>query len=195
MLVPLLATLAAAVSPNNTSAISDPPKQESIGNRELGITIGYGVPTDERLYVNPYGPSFSARLGWAFGGPTVRFYVGAEGSITTGMRRSYFTDSVSANLFYAGAEAGIRHYLPKEHMHLGANLGAALGQLTYRPGRQGDAANACFCLSGAVTLGFEITRNVEVGVEAKFTWLAPWQGSFSENMMAFTPSAQSTYRF
>ena len=193
MLILLLATLAAAASPNNTSATSDAPKQENIGNLELGITIGYGVPTDERLYVNPYGPSFSARLGWAFGGPTVRFYVGAEGTITTGMRRSYFTNSASANLFYAGAEAGIRYYLPKQHMHLGANLGAGLGQLTYRLGGQDDAENLCLCLSGAVTLGFEITRCVDVGVEARFTWLE--LGSFSEHMIAFTPSVQSTYRF
>ncbi|HJX64074.1 MAG TPA: hypothetical protein VJ860_08995 [Polyangia bacterium] len=195
MLVLLLATLAAAVSPNNISATSDPPKQESIGNRELGITFGYGVPTNERLYVNPYGPTFSARFGWALGGPTLRFYVGAEGSLTTGVRRSYFTGSASANLFYAGAEAGIRYYLPKEHMHLGANLGAALGQLTYRSERQNDAENSCLCLSGAVTLGFEITRHVNVGIEAKFTWLASWPRSFSEPMTAFTPSVQSTYRF
>jgi len=123
----------------------------------------------------------------------VRFYVGAEGTITTGMRRSYFTDSASANLFYAGAEAGIRYYLPKQHMHLGANLGAGLGQLTYRLGGQNDAENSCLCLSGAVALGFEIARHVDVGAEAKFTWVE--LGSFSEHMIAFTPSVQSTYRF
>jgi hypothetical protein len=195
MLILLLATFAAAASPNNTSATSDPPKQESIGNRELGITIGYGVPRDQRLYANPYGPTFSARFGWALGGPTVRSYVGAEGTITTGMRRSYFTNSASANLFYAGVEAGIRYYLPKEHMHVGAIFGAALGQLTYRLGGQDDAENACFCLSGAVTLGVEITRYVDVGAEAKFTWVVLWPGSFSEHMIAFTPSVQSTYRF
>jgi hypothetical protein len=126
----------------------------------------------------------------------VRFYVGAEGTITTGMRRRYFTASASANLFYAGVEAGVRYYLREERVHVGATFGAALGRLTYRLGGRSDAENECFCPSGAVAFGLEITRHVDVGAEAKFTWVvAPGPGSFSEHMVAFTPSVQSTYRF
>jgi hypothetical protein len=99
------------------------------------------------------------------------------------------------SLACAGVEAGIHYTLPEEHMHVGATLGAALGRLTYRRGGQSDADNACFCPSGAVTLGLEITRHVDVGAEAKFTWVVPWPGSSSEHRIAFTPSVQSTYRF
>jgi len=194
MLVLLLATLAAAVSPDHPAATSDSPKPEAIGNRELGIAIGFGVPTNDRLYVNPFGPTLSARFGWTLGGPTFRYYVGAEGTLTTGVRRSYFTESATAKLFHAGVAVGLRYYLANQPVYVGINLGAGLGRLTYQLGDRNDADNVCLGWSSAVTLGFAITKQIVLGAEAKVTVIS-WPGAHLDPLLAFTPSVQSTYHF